>query len=180
MSLFLGAPSFALTLLLAKGGSFRPLDSQTPSRYSLGMDIDWVRAHCLALPHATEKVQWEDDLVFKVGEKMFAVVALEPRDHWISFKCSQEGFADLTERPGVIPAPYLARAQWVALESHDALPRDEIKRLLGQSYSLVFAKLPRKTQANLARPSAGKAPAHAKSRTHRTRTTRPARARKRK
>jgi predicted DNA-binding protein (MmcQ/YjbR family) len=42
------------------------------------MDIDSVRKHCLALPHTTEKVQWEDDLVFKVGEKMFAVVALEP------------------------------------------------------------------------------------------------------
>jgi predicted DNA-binding protein (MmcQ/YjbR family) len=116
------------------------------------MDIDWIREHCLALPHTTEKVQWEDDLVFKIGEKMYAVVPLVPARVAMSFKCSPEEFADLIERPGVIPAPYLARAQWVALESHDALPRDEIKRLLSQSYSLVFAKLPKRAQAQLTSP----------------------------
>jgi predicted DNA-binding protein (MmcQ/YjbR family) len=113
------------------------------------MDIDWVREHCLSLPHTTERVQWEDNLVFKVGEKMYAVVALEPRAHWISFKCSAEEFASLTERPGIIPAPYLARAQWVALETDDALSRDEIRRLLGDAHSLIFAKLPRRTQQKL-------------------------------
>jgi len=35
----------------------------------------------------------------------------------LSFKASPETFADLTERPNIIPAPYLARAQWVALET---------------------------------------------------------------
>lgn len=113
------------------------------------MDIGWVREHCLSLPHTTEKVQWEDNLVFKVGGKMYAVVALEPREHWISFKCSAEEFAEMVERPGVIPAPYLARARWVALETEDALPRDEIQRLLADAHSLIFAKLPKSTQARL-------------------------------
>ncbi|HTW23199.1 MAG TPA: MmcQ/YjbR family DNA-binding protein [Candidatus Baltobacteraceae bacterium] len=121
------------------------------------MDIEWVRRFCLSLPHTTEKVQWEDNLVFKVGDKMFAVVALEPRpsrEHWISFKCSSEEFAMLVERHGVIPAPYLARAQWVALETEDALSRDEIRRLLADAHALIFAKLPKSTQAKL---SAGRA-----------------------
>ena len=113
------------------------------------MEIDWVREHCLALPHTTEKVQWEDNLVFKVGGKMYAVVALEPGGHWLSFKCTLEDFAALTEHPGIIPAPYLARAHWVALETNEALPRAEIQRLLNQAYALIFAKLPRKTQALL-------------------------------
>src|SRR5712692_7062625 len=81
--------------------------------YAAGMDIDWVRQYCLSLPHTTEKVQWQDDLVFKIGGKMYAVVALEPGDHWLSFKSTPEEFADLVERHGVIPAPYLARAHWV-------------------------------------------------------------------
>ena len=76
------------------------------------MDIEWVRRHCMALPHTTEKVQWGNDLVFKVAGKMYAVAALEPGDHWLSFKCTPEDFAALTERPGVVPAPYMARAQW--------------------------------------------------------------------
>ena len=127
------------------------------------MDIDWVRQYCLSLPHATEKVQWQDDLVFKVGGKMFAVVALEPGDHWLSFKCTPEEFASLVEQPGIIPAPYLARAQWVALVAECTLPRAEIKRLLSRAHDLIFAKLPRKTQAAmLKRPARGAA----KSRAH--------------
>jgi predicted DNA-binding protein (MmcQ/YjbR family) len=113
------------------------------------MDIDWVRQYCLSLPHTTEKVQWQDDLVFKVGGKMYAVVALEPGGHWLSFKSTPEEFADLVERPGVIPAPYLARAHWVSLETGSALPRAEIERLLGRAYDLILEKLPRKTRASL-------------------------------
>lgn len=113
------------------------------------MDIDWVRKYCLAMPHATETVQWGDDLVFKVGGKMFAVVVLVPAKVWLSFKCSPEEFSELTERPGIIPAPYSARYYWVALETQDALAPTELERLLRGSYEMVFAKLPRKTQSAL-------------------------------
>jgi predicted DNA-binding protein (MmcQ/YjbR family) len=114
------------------------------------MDIDWLREFCLSLPHTTENIQWEDDLVFKIAGKMYAVVALEPADHWLSLKSSPEDFATLVDRPGIVPAPYLARANWVALETEDALPRPEVKLLLAQAHELVLAKLPKKTQASLA------------------------------
>jgi len=103
----------------------------------------------MAFPHATEQVQWGYDLVFKVGGKMFAVTAMEPAPVVLSFKFSPESFAELIERSGVIPAPYLARAQWVAMQSDDALPAAEVKQLLRQSYDLVFAKLPKKLQNTL-------------------------------
>src|SRR5580658_736171 len=111
------------------------------------MGVEWIRRHCLSFPHATEQVQWGDNLVFKVGGKMFAVTSLEPTGVCLSFKCSPEEFAELTELPGVIPAPYLARAQWIALESEDALRVPVIKRLLRNSYDLVFAKLTKKARA---------------------------------
>lgn len=113
------------------------------------MDLEWLRRCCLSFPHATEEVQWGSDLVFKVGGKMFAVAPTEPAPVSLSFKCTLEEFAELTEHPGVIPAPYLARAHWVALQTEDALPRAEIKRLLRQSYDLVFAGLTKKMQAAL-------------------------------
>jgi predicted DNA-binding protein (MmcQ/YjbR family) len=113
------------------------------------MNIDWVREWCLSLPHTTEKVQWGDNLVFKVGGKIYAIVALEPGSHWLAFKCTAEEFAELVERPGIVPAPYLARAHWVSLQTAGALPPAEIKRLLRQAYDLIFAKLPKKTQAEL-------------------------------
>jgi predicted DNA-binding protein (MmcQ/YjbR family) len=120
------------------------------------MSLEWIRAHCLSLPHTTEQVQWADDLVFKVAGKMYAVTPMIPHPVKLSFKCSTEDFAELTERPGIIPAPYMARAQWVALETLDALPRAEIKRLLAKSYALVVARLPKKAQAELAQPPAKK------------------------
>ncbi len=89
--------------------------------------------------------------MFKVGGKMFAVAHLEPARTWMSFKCSPEDFAELTELPGVIPAPYLARAQWVALEHEEALPPAQLRALLRRAHALVLARLPKKTQAGLAR-----------------------------
>jgi predicted DNA-binding protein (MmcQ/YjbR family) len=113
------------------------------------MNVDWVRRFCLSLAHTTEAVQWGSDLVFKVGGKMYAVTCLEPAPVWLSFKCSPEDFAELTQRPSVIPAPYMALASWIALEREDALAVAEIKRLLRQSHGLVLAKLPKKTRAAL-------------------------------
>lgn len=114
------------------------------------MTIDWLRDFCLSLPHTTEQIQWGDNLVFKVGGKMYAVTALEPAAHWLSLKCSGEDFAELIERPGINPAPYLARAHWVAIESEDTLPRAELQQLLTRAHALVFAKLSKKTQTALA------------------------------
>jgi predicted DNA-binding protein (MmcQ/YjbR family) len=112
-------------------------------------NIEWLRRHCLSLPHAAEHVQWGSDLVFKVGGKMFAVAPLEPAPVCLSFKCSPEEYAELIERPGIIPAPYMARAHWVALESQEAMPRAEIRERLTRSHELVLATLPKKTQAAL-------------------------------
>jgi predicted DNA-binding protein (MmcQ/YjbR family) len=114
------------------------------------MRLSWVREHCLSFPHVAETVQWENDLVFKIGGKMFAVTCLEPAPIILSFKCSPEAFDQLVERPGVVPAPYLARAKWVGLENEDAVPRAELKRLLRAAYEQVLAKLPRKARAQLA------------------------------
>jgi len=108
------------------------------------MDVDWLRKTCLALPDATEQIQWGNDLLFKVHGKMFAITPLEPAAICLSFKCSEEAFAELTERPHIVPAPYLARAKWVALERHDAIAADELAELLRASYALVVARLPKK------------------------------------
>jgi predicted DNA-binding protein (MmcQ/YjbR family) len=119
------------------------------------MGIDWIRKHCLSLPHTTEHVVWEDHLVFKVGGKMYAITSFEPAENWLAFKCTDEDFASLVEQPGVIPSPYLARAKWVSLQSESALRPAEVKRLLRQSYGLVFAKLPKKTRDALCKVTAG-------------------------
>jgi predicted DNA-binding protein (MmcQ/YjbR family) len=124
------------------------------------MNTDWVRERCLSFPQTTEQIQWGEVLVFKVAGKIHALTALQPSNTWLTFKASPENFVELTERPGIIPAPYLARAKWVALETRDALPLDELAHLLRESYDMVVAKLPKKTRETL---SSGKPVARRKS-----------------
>ena len=113
------------------------------------MDIETLRRYCLSLPHATEGIQWGSDLLFRIGGKMFAVVALERTPISIAFKCTPEEFAELIEHEGIIPAPYMARNHWVFLESLEVLPHAELKRLIKDSYGMVAAKLTKKVQAQL-------------------------------
>lgn len=122
----------------------------------MNVDVDWVRNLCLKFPHSTEEVTWGADLTFRIAGKIFAVTVLEPAPVWLSFKCTAENFAELTERQGIIPAPYMARNMWVALQDRDALSRDELAALLRESYDLVFAKLPKKTQQGLLQQKASR------------------------
>jgi predicted DNA-binding protein (MmcQ/YjbR family) len=113
------------------------------------MHVEELRKICMSFPGATEHEIWGNDLTFKVGNKMFAHSVLEVARVWLSFKASDEKFAELVERQDVIPAPYLARAKWVALESREAIPASELRELLREAYDLVVAKLPKKMQAGL-------------------------------
>ena len=113
------------------------------------MEIEAIRKHCLKLPHATENIQWGNNLCFKVAGKLFAIVCLEPAPVRISFKCTPENFAELTEREGIIPAPYMARAHWAGLQELDTLQATELQQLISESYRVVFQRLPKKVQAEL-------------------------------
>jgi len=102
------------------------------------MNVDSIRAYCLAFPRATEKLQWGDDLCFKIGGKIFAIVGLDnPR---LCFKCTPETFAELIEREDIHPAPYVGRYKWVMLDRLDAVGEAELKDLIAQSYAMVAAK----------------------------------------
>ena len=117
------------------------------------MTLSRFRALCLEQPGATEQIQWDVDAVFKVGGRMFAVVCTDhtqyPDAPVCSFKCDAEDFAAFVERDCVVPAPYLARAQWVALQRWDALTDREIREAVARAYAIIRAKLPKTSQASL-------------------------------
>src|ERR1700722_16931749 len=110
------------------------------------MDASWIRDLCLSFPAVTEHVIWGSDLTFKVAGKMFAHTVLDSAAVWLFFKFFPDNFYDLTERPGIIPAPYLARAQWVALQTKDALSSAELEVLVRESYDIIVGNLPKKTR----------------------------------
>jgi len=104
------------------------------------MNVEVIQRFCLSFPQATENLQWGDDLCFKVGGKIFAVLNLNSVPPGLSFKCSPETFAELVEREGIVPAPYVGRYKWVLVERPEVLPWSELKELLRASYQMVAAK----------------------------------------
>jgi predicted DNA-binding protein (MmcQ/YjbR family) len=119
------------------------------------MTVDTLRMICRTLPKVTEDIKWGHDLCFCVAGKMFTVVDLE-RPHSVAFKCTPESFGELIERPGIIPAPYMARNMWVQeQELGDVLDRRELESLVKTSYELVVATLPKSKRPG-ARKAAGR------------------------
>jgi predicted DNA-binding protein (MmcQ/YjbR family) len=118
------------------------------------MNVDSIRAYCLSFPQATENLQWGDDLCFKIGGKIFAIVSLDsPR---LCFKCAPEIFAELIEREDIHPAPYVGRYKWVMLDRLDAVPWNELRELIGQSYEMVAAKAPKQRGAAASKKRPGR------------------------
>lgn len=102
---------------------------------------------CLALPGASLSIQWGDNHVFKVGDKMFAVRGAAGDS--FSFKASDVAFEVLTESERARPAPYLARARWVWFADMAAEDEAEVSDWLATAHGLVAAKLTRKARAAL-------------------------------
>ena len=112
------------------------------------MKVDAVRAYCLSFPQATENLQWGDDLCFKIRGKIFAILGLTAVPQKLCFKCTPETFADLIEREGIQPAPYVGRYKWVILDRLDALNSEEMKDLIRQSHAMVATKAPKNKKKN--------------------------------
>jgi predicted DNA-binding protein (MmcQ/YjbR family) len=122
------------------------------------MDSESARAFLLRLPSVEETLQWGNNLVFWVGDKaiggkMFALLNLDADSNGVlSFAAGPEGAAELLEVDGIFPAPYLARAHWVAMERWNALRTSELEARLRAARAIVEAKLPKRTRDVLAMP----------------------------
>jgi predicted DNA-binding protein (MmcQ/YjbR family) len=71
----------------------------------------------------------------------------------ISYAAGPERYAELLESEGVIPAPYMARIFWVAVERWNVFRTPEWERELYAAHALTFNKLPPRTRATLAMPA---------------------------
>jgi predicted DNA-binding protein (MmcQ/YjbR family) len=123
------------------------------------MDAEGIRAYLLSLPHAVETMQWGANLVFWVGDKaiggkMFALVNLDGDGKaLISYAAGRERYSELLEVEGIIPAPYMARIFWVAVERWDVFRTKEWEQELHAAYTITLNKLPPRTRAVLAMPA---------------------------
>lgn len=112
------------------------------------MSEDEVAQFCLSLAGAQEDYKWGGVRVFSVaGSKMFALLHLT--DQGLAFKVDKDLFLGYVDRPGIRPAPYLARAHWISLSPPFAMGREELEEMLRRSHRLVVSKLPKRLQVGL-------------------------------
>lgn len=114
------------------------------------MRLERLKSFALSLPHTTWVRQWGECLVYKVAGRMFLIIALDGDTiDGVVFKCTPDEFDDLTDIDGITQAPYCAKRHWVRVGDLAALTEAQLQARLRRSYDLVFAKLPKKTQAAL-------------------------------
>jgi len=104
-------------------------------------------AFVLSLPGVVVVRQWRDDSVAKVGGKIFALLDADPGEVWL--KVSDMAFELLTELEGIRPAPYFARAGWVAIAPSSPLTTSEMQAYIVEAHRLVASKLSRRLRAEL-------------------------------
>lgn len=120
------------------------------SKSGMGLTLDQLDALCGRWPGVTRDIKWETRLVFSVDGKMFAMTAADGGEPaYLYFKVPDERFLELTDRPGIVPAPYLARARWVMMDEPARFATTELAAFVLGSYGLVRAKLGKKRQAEL-------------------------------
>ncbi|WP_449393600.1 MmcQ/YjbR family DNA-binding protein [Devosia riboflavina] len=115
--------------------------------YPTIMRREGFEAFVARLPAATLVRQWRDDSVAKVGGKIFALLDRDPGEVWC--KVSDMSFDLLTELPGIRPAPYFARAGWVAISVDSPLEAAEVEAYVAEAHRLVAAKLSKKLRQQL-------------------------------
>jgi predicted DNA-binding protein (MmcQ/YjbR family) len=110
-----------------------------------GVDASDLRARCLALPGAVEDFPFGDEVsVFKVGGKMFAACRLDGRPLRLSVKCEPDLAVQLrAAHPAIAPGYHLNKRHWNTITLDGSLPDQMVTDLLGDSYDLVVASLPR-------------------------------------
>ena len=120
------------------------------------MNAESARAVLVALPHVVETMQWGESLVFWVGDKaiggkMFTLISLDAANGSVVwFAAGGERTAELCEQEGFFPAPYLARAGWVAVERWNVLRAREWEEAFCAAHTRILEKLPARTRAVLA------------------------------
>ena len=108
------------------------------------MNIEQFRQICLSLPEVSESFPFgEDTLVFKVKDKMFALLSLKEMPHRCNLKCDPEKAIELRiEYPEIIlPGYHMNKKHWNTIILDNKLGEDQIHSFILDSYKLVINSL---------------------------------------
>jgi len=115
------------------------------------MNIEEIREYCIAKPGVTESFPFNDTaLVFKVMNKMFALLDLSEESRGISLKCDPELAIELREQHSeVTPAWHFNKQHWNGVDINGSVSNTLVREWIDHSYSIVVASLPKSKRETL-------------------------------
>lgn len=115
------------------------------------MNIEELRECCISVKGSSESFPFIDKtvLVFKVMDRMFAYIALEPKDgvFRVNLKCSPEKSVELRENYRGIEATDFKTLLWNRVCLDSDVPDKLIEELIQHSTDQVVSKMPKSKRA---------------------------------
>ncbi len=118
------------------------------------MQVDAFRDYCLKKAGATESTPFgEEHLVFKVGGKMFALLAFEEVPATANLKCDPDRALELRDRyEDVTPGYHMNKKHWNTVVIDGAIPQSELEKMIDHSYELVLQSFSKAERARVGGP----------------------------
>lgn len=112
------------------------------------MNIESLQQHCLAKKGVTEETPFgPDNLVYKVGGKMFLLASLDTIPLRFNVKCDPEQAVQLRDSyPCVLPGYHMNKQHWNTINVDGSVSDRQLQQWIDASYQLVFDNLPQKTK----------------------------------
>ena len=116
------------------------------------MNIETFRDYCLTKPGVTESFPFgETTLVFKVGNKIFALTSLDDQPLSINLKCDPELAVQLREEfSAVQPGYHMNKTHWNTVKADGSIRDSQLQEWIDHSYELVKKSLPKAVREALA------------------------------
>jgi predicted DNA-binding protein (MmcQ/YjbR family) len=115
------------------------------------MNVEEIRDYCLLKKGVTESTPFDDvTLVFKVADKMFALLPLDETDLSINLKCDPELAISLREQyPCIKPGYHMNKTHWNTVMIDGSLSKEQILEMIDHSYDLIVSSLSKKNRETL-------------------------------
>lgn len=106
------------------------------------MDIEQIHEFATSLGNVEETQPFgPDNIVYKVNNKMFLLVATNENPLKFNVKCNPDVAIELRERYEAVSAGYhMNKKHWNTITVDDSLPNKQLKDFIEHSYMLVKGK----------------------------------------
>lgn len=109
------------------------------------MNTETLREYCIAKPGVTESFPFDlVTVVFKVGNKIFALLDTESRPTTLNLKCDPERAVELRDQfMAVRPGYHMNKTHWNTITLDGTLRWQDVQEWIDHSYELVKKGLPK-------------------------------------